>query len=254
MDGNAGIQGERRKKLWQEILNRCSVRTIDPGANIFRVRKGETLPPALAGEFDTPPPGVATGGRYESKELPVFYGADDVETCLHESRVTLSDWIALAIFTPNNPLRILDLTDGIDDSSAGTPFERVDILMRRLAFVGNADYDLCRELAIEIHALGLDGFYFISYFAQAHHKSLRNIALFGHPAAAGKVRLLSVNRLRLASASYEYRFGPPNDTSLPIDFEEMEAITAKMKQGGQLAKEARKELDELLERKSNGPR
>lgn len=254
MDGGAGIQGDQRKKLWQGILNRCSVRTIDPGANIFRVRKGETLPPALPGEFDAPPLGVATGGRYESKELTVFYGADDIETCLHESRVTLSDWIALANFTPTRPLRILDLTDGIDDSSAGTPFERVDILMRRLAFVGNEDYDLCRELAIEIHALRLDGFYFISYFAQAHHKSLRNIALFGHPVAAGKLRLVSVNRLRLASASYEYTFAPPNDTSLPIDAEEARAIATKLRQGGELAKEAQKELDELIERKSNGPR
>lgn len=254
MDDRAAIQGDQRMKLWQGILSRCSVRTIDPGADLFRVRKGETLPPALPCEFDAPPPGVATGGRYESEGLPVFYGADDIETCLHESRVTLSDWIALATFTPTRPLRILDLTDGIDDSSAGTPFERVDIFMRRLAFVGNKDYDLCQELAIEIHALGFDGFYFISYFAQAHHRNLRNIALFGHPVAAGKLRLVSVNRLRLASASYEYTFGPPNDTSLPIDCEEMHAITTKMMQGGELAKEAQKELDELLDRKSNGPR
>lgn len=107
MDGGTEIQDDQRKKLWQGILNRCSVRTIDPDANIFRVRKGETLPPALPGEFDAPPLGVPTGGRYESKELPVFYGADDIETCLHESRVTLSIWKAIPIHATSARLPVI---------------------------------------------------------------------------------------------------------------------------------------------------
>jgi hypothetical protein len=207
----------------------------------------------LPSQFDTRPRSVSAGGRYDSDGLPIFYGADDIETCLHESRVTLSDWIALASFTPAHCLRILDLANDVDDSPAHTPFERVNILMTKLAFVGSRDYDLCREMATEIHKLGFDGFYFVSHFAQAHRKRLCNIALFGYPVAAAKLELVSVNRVRLASASYEYTLGPPNDTSLPIDPVAYGAIVAKIEQGPELAELSRRELDELLARKSDSP-
>jgi hypothetical protein len=253
VDGVA-IQGAERKKLWEEILHRCSIGTIGPGSHIFRIRAADTLPAALPSQFDTPPPTLATGGRYETPELPVFYGADDIETCLHESRITLADWIALATFTPTKPLRLVDLAGNIDGSSVRTPFERVDILMMKLAFVGRKDYDLCRELAAEIHRLGFDGFYFMSYFAQAHKKSLRNIALFGHPVLVGKLQLISVNRLRLSSVAYEYAFGPSNDTNVPIDLAALKTIIEKMTQGPEAYDSANKELGALLSRKSNGPR
>lgn len=212
------------------------------------------MPAAVASEFDTPPTGVPTSGRYESPGLPVFYGADDVETCLHESRVALSDWIAVATFAPTKPLKLLDLSEDIDDSKASTPFERVDIFMRRLAFAGKQDYDLCRELALRVHARGFDGFFFTSYFAQAHTRRLRNIALFGYPAAEGKLLLQSVNRVHLIHVDYEYGFGPHNDTALPISRDEMTALTEKMRGGSASLDETTKALDKLLNRRSAGPR
>nr|WP_199045289.1 RES family NAD+ phosphorylase [Dyella sp. ASV24] len=210
-----GIQVDDRKRAFDDILAKCSTKYLEPDRDlVFRVRKGDQLPAALPLEFDSPPVDVETFGRYESPGFPVFYGADDVETCLHESRVTLSDHIAVATFSPSRRLKLLDLDDDIDDSSASTPFERVDIFLRGLAFAGKRDYDLCRALAAEIHVKGFDGFFFTSYFRQAHKNRLRNIALFGSPVADGKLVLKSVNRIRLTHVSYEYSFGPHNDTTL----------------------------------------
>lgn len=248
------LEGEERARVWNKVLARCAVKTIGPDVRVFRVRKGEVLPPALPEHFDTPPESAPGQGRYDSELLPVFYGTEDVETCLHESRVTLADWIAVGSFVPARPLRLLDLADDIDDSTAQTPFERVDILMAKLAFAGTEDYDLCREMATKVHALGVDGFYYKSYFAQAHKRSLRNIALFGRPAREGKLRLISVNRVRLESVEYKFRFGPTNDTSLQMDAADWEVIIEQMKQGGDTAKEAKAKLDQLLARKSQGPR
>lgn len=254
MEDGSSLIGDERKKLWDEIFARCSTKTIDPGDNIFRVRRGQELPPALAEQFDTPPTNLAGSGRYDSFDVPIFYGADDVETCLHEARVSLSDWIALGTLSPIRPLRLLNLADGIDDALAMTPFDRVDILLTKLAFVGKQDYDLCREMAVEIKERGFDGFFFISYFEQAHKRELRNIALFGRPVACGKLRLLSVNRVQLTSVSYEYSFGPHNDTSLPIDRNEMDKLAEQMVNGRISSSEASDEMTKLLNRKSDVPR
>ncbi|WP_158543350.1 RES family NAD+ phosphorylase [Dyella psychrodurans] len=255
--GHSGvpIQGEERERIFHDIIRRCGATDLEPEKDlIFRVRKGEGLAPALASEFDSPPIGKDTSGRYESPGFPIFYGADDVETCLHESRVTLSDSIAVATFSPSKELKVLDLDDGIDDSSASNPFDRVDILLRRLAYAGKHDYDLCRELAAMIYAQGYDGFFFTSYFGQAHKKRLRNIALFGHPVSDGKLLLKSVNRVRLLHVGYEFEFGPHNDTALPIDKEKIDALAEKMVDGSISPSEAAKALNDLIGHKSSGPR
>jgi hypothetical protein len=254
MEDGTSLVGTARKKIWDAIFARCSTKTIEPGKNIFRIRSGQELPPALPEQFDTPPYGLAGKGRYESQQVPIFYGADDVETCLHEARVTLSDWIALGTLTPTRSLRLLNLAAEIDDTLATDPFDSVAILLTKLAFVGSQDYDLCREMAVEIKERGFDGFLFISYFAQAHKRRLRNIALFGSPVDCGKLRLVSVNRVQLTSMSYEYSFGPHNDTSLPIDRHEIDSLTERMRQGRISLIEASDELNRLSNRSSDGPR
>lgn len=254
IEGEMRVEGEERAKLWRDILARCVTRTVDPGVNIFRVRKGEEMTPARATEFDSPPNGIQTFGRYESVGLSIFYGAEDVETCLHESRVALSDWIAVATFRPAAQLRLLDLSKDFDDSAARTPFERIDVLMNKFAFVGKEDYALCRELAVHIHQMGFDGFFFTSYFAQAHVKWLRNIALFGHPVADGKLVLKSVNRVRLSRVTYEFGFGPHNDTALPISREDVGAVSEAMLGDAMTLKEAASAMRALVSKRSDGPR
>lgn len=49
--------------------------------------------------------------RFSNGSSPVFYGAFDVETCLHECRVLAEDEICLATLLPTRDLTLLDLTD-----------------------------------------------------------------------------------------------------------------------------------------------
>lgn len=248
------IGRDERRRIWDDIIGRCVTRTIGADTRIFRIRVGSSLPPALPEQFDTAPRAVAIGGRYDSSELPVFYGADDIETCLHESRATLSDWIALATFCPARPLRLLDLSRDVDDSKARTPFERVDILLEKLAYVGKGDYDLCRELAVEVKNRAFDGFYFVSYFSQAHARGLRNVALFGYPVRDEKLSLVSVNRVRLTSMAFDFSLGPSNDNSIPIEQGEMLRLAERMRSGDVSVKEAADEMERILARKSTTPR
>jgi hypothetical protein len=253
MEDGSRTEGEERQKTWEEVIGRCSKKMLSPPEQVFRVRRGDEMVAALPSQFDTPPEGVASDGRYGSEVLPIFYGAEDVETCLHETRITLADWITMGTLVPTRPLELLDLTD-VDDSDAPTAFESVGIFLDKLAFSGSSHYELCRELASEIHARGFDGFFFVSYFAQAHQRRLRNVALFGRPIADGRLRLLSTNRVLLSQISYQYNFGPHNDTSLPIQREEMSRITEMMKAGEIDAKAAAEQIETLLNRKSSGPR
>lgn len=55
MEDGAATQGEARKAIWEEVIARCSIKTLEPGMSIFRVRRGLQLPPAIPAEFDTPP-------------------------------------------------------------------------------------------------------------------------------------------------------------------------------------------------------
>ena len=251
-DGTAAT-GTERRQIWQEILGRCRQRQLSPGTKIFRVRRGTELVAAQPHAFDTPPASVATAGRYESASLSIFYGAEDVETCLHEARVTLADWITVGTLTPTRDLRVIDLSD-VDDSVAKTPFESVRIFLDKLAFAGPREYELSREMAREISGLGADGFVYVSYFAQAHSRRLQNIALFGHPVNDGTLRLESVNRVHLRQVSYEYDFGPHNDLNLPIDADEMQFLAERATAGHITFKQLQEELEALIRRRSEGPR
>ena len=139
---------EERERAWTDILSRCEKATLRPGQVIFRVRKSEELIAPTPSEFDTPP---TQDGRYDITGFPVLYAAEDVETCLHECRVTLADYINVAALTPQRELSLLDL-QSVDDSAARNPFERVAILLRKFAYSGHEDYNLCRELASRIKA------------------------------------------------------------------------------------------------------
>lgn len=245
--------GTERRQIWQKILGRCRQRQLSQGTKIFRVRRETELVPAQPHEFDAPPAGVATTGRYESPDLSIFYGAEDVETCLHEARVTLADWITLGTLTPTRDLQVVDLSD-VDESAAKHPFESVRIFLDKLAFAGSHEYELCREMAREISVLGVDGFVYVSYFAQAHSRRLQNIALFGHPIADGTLRLESVNRVQLRKVSYEYTFGPHNDRNLPIDAAEVQFLAERVQAGDITLRKFKEEVEDMSQRRSEGPR
>ncbi len=222
------VHGKERRDIWTDIIKRCNIEIFNTNCEIFRIRNSrERMPPASPEEFDTPPKEYTIERRFNTKDFPIFYGALDIETCLFETRATLGDYSMLAVFKPEQELRILNIADNINDNNANTPFESVEILLESLDHGGKNKYSLCREMAMEIRREGYDGFLSHSYFNQAHKKNLYDINLFGYPAHENKIKLVSTNRVKLTSMSYKYQFGPTNNTFYPPDPEKLTKMINK---------------------------
>ncbi|EPR6208168.1 RES family NAD+ phosphorylase [Escherichia coli] len=234
------VSGSRRKEIWEEVISACKNITLMPEILIFRARKGDSLPLALENEFDSNP--CPEKGRFNKSGEKIFYGAFDIETCLHEIRVSLTDWIALATFRVKKELRLLDLTDIIESPS--TPFESIKIFIRKIVYSGESEYSLCQELANEIKNRGYDGFITHSFFRQAHKNDLKNIILFGQPAKDGKISMISTNRISLKSISYEFSFGPMEDKKR-LNMEEFKLLLRQYKDKFDLLEAGELELEEL---------
>lgn len=220
------VQGKDRDNIWQAIISCCTEEVLNVGDCIYRVRTGEKLPPANPSEFDTPPQEYTQNGRFNSESTQIFYGASDIETCLHETRASLSDYIMLAKFSVAKPLKVLNLSR-TNQSNASTEFDRVEFMLQRLAYAGKDEYDLCQELSQEIALRGYDGFITNSYFGQAHKRELFNISLFGYPVAEKKLKLASTTKLKITSIEYEYSYGPVNDNHV-LDKSELKLLIEKM--------------------------
>ncbi|WP_291997235.1 RES family NAD+ phosphorylase [Candidatus Accumulibacter sp. ACC012] len=221
------VEGEKRSQIWNQIIQRCEESTYNVGDVLYRVRTGNKMPPSVECEFDTPPVGLIGEGRFNSSRLPILYCATDVETCMHETRATLADYIVVAELLAIKPLKLLNLSKS--KSTGATEFEQVDRMLQRLSYAGKNEYSICQELALEIQKYGYDGFISLSYFGQAHKSELYNISLFGYPLKEKKLSLKSVNRLIIDSVSYEYRFGPTNDNHF-MDKSKLSEIGKKMKE------------------------
>ncbi|MBW4205021.1 RES family NAD+ phosphorylase [Enterobacter cloacae subsp. cloacae] len=230
----------RRKEIWESIISACKTVTLKPGSTIFRARKGNSLPSALENEFDSNP--NPTEGRFNKSGEKVFYGAFEIETCLHEIRVALTDWIALATFQVIKELRLLDITDITELPS--TPFESIEIFIRKIVYSGESEYPLCQELANEIKSRGYDGLIASSFFKQAHKNDLKNIILFGQPAKDGKISITSTNKINLNFISYEFSFGPMRDNKR-LDIKALGLLTKQYKDKLRLLESGELEFDEF---------
>jgi hypothetical protein len=191
---------------YQKICDYYNERELDCEATLFRVQRNIEFTPEDA-RFCSPPEKVRTTyGRFDSADLPVLYCSLDVETCLHESRVSLEDDIFVATMHPTRTLRLLDLTDPTEDFEV-SPFVDPRIWLKSLIY-DHGSYNVCQNLAAHIYSLGYDGFIVESYFKQAAHALHSNICLFGRPVVSGLVGVEGVNKVSLHNVSYEYGFGP----------------------------------------------
>lgn len=236
------VTGAERQKIWDEAVSACKTIFLDVNALIFRARNGDKLPPALTKEFDSNP--TPNEGRYNREGEFMFYGAFDVETCLHEVRVKLNDWIALATFKTSRPLKLLDLTQVTDPP--GTEFESIRILINKMVFSDKSEYSLCQELSSEIKSRGYDGFIISSHFKQAHKQDLKNIMLFGKPAEDGKIYLDSTNKVNLDNIAYDYSFGPMRDNKR-VNMDALRLWSEEFEHQFNLVKENKLDFDEFGE-------
>jgi len=188
-------------------LDHCQDRILKPNETIYRVRTNLLKQDIKAEQFCSPPEEKRDElWRFDSKELKICYAALDVETCLHETRITLQDNIFVATIRPIKPLRLLDLTTC--QRADVTPFDNPMIWINSLLYDGKENYHVCRQLAQRIKNRGYDGFVYRSYFQQVAERVHINIALFGGPIAEGAIKVISINTVKVKNATYDWNFGP----------------------------------------------
>jgi len=224
------LQDDRtRDDVIIRILAEYPERVIPTDQRLVRLRKNPARPTDPE-EYDAPPPGKRAG-RLGSEDFPVLYASQDVEVCVHESRVTVEDDLYMATLAPAAPIRCLDLTAVLEEDD--TEFESLDMAVHMLLLAQSHCYSICRAIALAVRNAGHAGLIFPSYFSHvrtgarpfdtAHGLSVRrfpsyreharklsiaNIALFGSPVREGLVRVDGINRLVVRRAFYDVHFGP----------------------------------------------
>ena len=161
-----------------------------------------------------------------------MYASQDLQICIHECRVTAEDDLYLATLVSARDLRLLDLTDVLQEEGV-TEFESLDMAVHMLFLAGLHSYDICREIARAAHAAGYDGIVYPSYFSllrtggmpfetsygishrrlsrladREKAKIIPNFALFGRPIAQGTAIVRCINKLILNRVEYVIQFGP----------------------------------------------
>jgi hypothetical protein len=244
-------QLDTRRAVIDRILVEYPAITLKADEIFYRVRKGVAHPDD-PGEYDSPPPWVTGSGRLDSELSPVMYASTDMQICVHECRISADDEAYVATLSATTDLRLLDLTEVLEADSR-TEFTSLDMAVHMLFLAGSHSYDISRDIGRAAAAAGFDGLVYPSYFSllrtgampfeTAYGISLRlfsqardwergkmvaNLALFGRPIAAGRVRVRCLNRLFIEQVQYRMRFGPvgfdrPDDDSAALEPEPPDA-------------------------------
>jgi hypothetical protein len=220
-----------RAKIVSRILNEFPGRILDVDEHFYRLRKAPARPESFS-EYDSPPPEKLGMGRLETPELPVLYGSQDLEVCLHECRVAAEDEIFIATLAPLRRLKLLNLAEVLWEEHV-TEFESLDMAIHMLFLAGSHSYEMCREIASAAQRNGFDGLVYPSYFTllrtgaipfettyglshrrfpgfreYARLSTISNLALFGNPIAEGLVTVRCIDRVMLNKVEYKLNFGP----------------------------------------------
>lgn len=219
-----------RPAILERIVTEYPELLFPDDETFYRLRKDLTQPKDFE-EYDAPPRDLAGAGRLDSVGFPVLYGSQDLQVCVHECRVTAEDEVYMATLAPSRGLRLLDLTEVLQED--GTEFESLDIAVHMLFLAGKHSYEIARGIALAANKAGYDGLVYPSYFSllrtgampfetafgisprkfpQFKHreraKMIANIALFGRPIEDALVRVRCINRVVLSRVEYGIQFGP----------------------------------------------
>jgi RES domain len=220
-----------RATIVSRILNEYPGRLLNSDESFYRVRKAPARPQACD-EYDSPPSAFLGTGRLDSHAVPVLYGSQDLEVCLHECRLAAEDEIYLATLASTRMLRLLNLAEPLLEEHV-TEFGSLDMAVHMLFLAGRHSYEISREIASAAYKAGFDGLVYPSYFTllrtgempfattfgishrriaefreYARKNTISNLALFGRPVADGSVRIRSINRVILDKVEYKLHFGP----------------------------------------------
>lgn len=211
-----------REKVIERIITGFPVKYLDCQESFYRIRKNPDFPNNSDQYDSNPNPG---NGRLDSKDFPVLYGSQDLEVCIHECRVTISDELYIAKLQPIARLKFLDLTGEINEKFQ-TEFESLGIAVSMIHSAGNHSYKITKSIAKSAKNSGFDGIIYPSYFSSVRTGSsgdfsskfkessennsyiIPNIALFGFPVRENKIVVQNINKLLLDKVEYRVSFGP----------------------------------------------
>lgn len=222
---------DRRHQVIDRIINEYSAVDYGLDNTFYRVRVAPTAPDDPL-QYDSPPDQFLEKGRIDSATLPVLYASPDLDTCLHECRVTAEDEAFVATMRLTRKFRLLNLAALLREEHV-TEFESLDMAVHMLFLAGNHAYGIIREIAHAAKKAGFNGLIYPSYFSlirlgvmpfqttygishrrfqsqQDHEesKAAPNLALFDRPVQSGDVSIQCINRIILRHVHYGYHFGP----------------------------------------------
>ena len=220
-----------RLQIIEQILGEYPTVFVKSTQLFFRLRINPSTP-KNPGEYDSPPCASAGTGRFDTTDFPVMYGSPDLETCIHECRVTVEDELYVATLSPTRNLKMLHLAVLLKEEKI-SEFESLDMAVHMLFLAGEHSYEITREIAQTVQSAGYDGIIYPSYFTllrtgsvpfdtiygisvrrfptlqkREQSKTIPNIALFGHPIRDRKVTVQCINKLILDYVQYRVCFGP----------------------------------------------
>ncbi len=217
-----------RNLIFERILKEFPTVLLEKNELFYRIRTNPKYP-ANENEYDSSPyPG---DGRLDTKSHPVLYGSQDLEVCIHECRVTVEDEIYVATLSPKQALKLLDLTELIEEDC--TEFESLDLSMQMLFLASKHSYEISKELSVFVKENDFDGIIYPSFFSLVRtgkipfstvygistrklpefkniekSNTIRNLAIFGSPIKDKKIEVKNINKLGLNRIIYDYQFGP----------------------------------------------
>lgn len=202
------LKSRSRKQAIDEIFSRARKTVITDKYRFYRIRtniNGNILSPK---SYDSSPTQRLSSGRLNIKGIAVFYASFNIETSIHEARVTIDDQIYLATFRPKTGLRVLDLSIIKDSPKEENEFEYLKLELMILFAAGKPTYKMTQAFSKRANELGFDGIIYPSYFNQVRTKQYKNLILFGSPVKDNKVEIISIDKILLDNVKYKYIFGP----------------------------------------------
>lgn len=220
-----------RPSIIERVLKEYPARVIAKSTKFYRLRVNPRRPDDPA-EYDSPPVAIAGNGRLDSSGFPVMYGSQDIDICIHECRAAAEDDSYIATLKAQRDMRLLDLTQVLEED--GTEFESLDMAIHMLFLARSHSYELSRAIALAASDAGFDGVIYPSFFSlirtgghpfetsyglslrrylpernkYAEAYTIQNFALFGRPLEIKLVKVECINRLILTQIGYQGHFGP----------------------------------------------
>ena len=146
---------QARSEVIYRILREYGSRKLTAHNKFYRIRKNPS-DPSRHSQYDSPPPG-RTNGRLDTPASPVLYASPDLETCLHECRVTAEDDLFVATLRPMRELKLLDVSPLLHEPQEVTEFESLDLAVNMLFLAGEHSYPITQELSPPHDPPGLTG-------------------------------------------------------------------------------------------------